>query len=448
MMDAAKVGSSSPHPQSPSTVKLFVGGLTGEMTREMLAKYFSDYAEVVDSFVVYENQKPSGFGFITVNDKRSADRILQSRHILNNSLLDVKPALDRAQAKDKEESDRRRKIFVGGLPKNFPDECLKVFFEKFGTVQKCYVVKDTMTGKTRGFGFVIFSTDEGYLKALENPNLVIGGNDVHVKAATTKQDQRHSKQSVNTLYPSTKKSKNPKNLQGDTNNEGTHYSSFINQREKSPINSKKVQFQASQPPQAEDYDPHGQSHYDRSYYVNWVGQAPIPQYVPYQTAPMIPQQHSMIYTSSPFQYPLQPVQQQAAFYSPKHVHSLDDPVQSGHRLQLYPINNRQIYYEPVTQKSMVFKPSATKLHSAQAVPYRPQGPAGGSMVNPFSTPTPSQPVKSAHLIGLHPRHFNHHEVAYVPHSPIPQKKYTQNPFGAQEDEDDDYREELKRAGDF
>jgi len=61
--------------------------------------------------------------------------------------------LDKNEAKTKDEEERKRKIFVGGLPKNLPDAELSSYFRQFGKLQKAYVVKDFKTGKTRGKKF-------------------------------------------------------------------------------------------------------------------------------------------------------------------------------------------------------------------------------------------------------------------------------------------------------
>jgi len=50
----------------------------------------------------------------------------------------------------KDKNELKRKLFVGGLPKNLPDDELHRYFSQFGEVQKAYVVKDFRTGKTRG----------------------------------------------------------------------------------------------------------------------------------------------------------------------------------------------------------------------------------------------------------------------------------------------------------
>ena len=132
-------------------VKIFVGGLSGETTKDHLYSYFSQITTVVDCFVVYNNKKkPSGFGFVTVVNDERVRAIFKTDHYLNNTKIDCKPALDKSKAKHKEEEEMKRKLFVGGLPRDYPDAELRKHFEEFGGVQKAYVVKDFKTGKTRG----------------------------------------------------------------------------------------------------------------------------------------------------------------------------------------------------------------------------------------------------------------------------------------------------------
>lgn len=46
------------------------------------------------------------------------------------------------------------KIFVGNLSREVMDEELRQAFESFGKVESAEVVKDKVTGGSRGFGFV------------------------------------------------------------------------------------------------------------------------------------------------------------------------------------------------------------------------------------------------------------------------------------------------------
>jgi RNA recognition motif-containing protein len=52
-----------------------------------------------------------------------------------------------------------RKIFVGGLHPALKEPDMKAYFEQFGEVEQCVIMHDKPTGKSRGFGFVIFSND-------------------------------------------------------------------------------------------------------------------------------------------------------------------------------------------------------------------------------------------------------------------------------------------------
>ncbi|KAK3021922.1 hypothetical protein RJ639_045216 [Escallonia herrerae] len=49
-----------------------------------------------------------------------------------------------------------RKLFIGGFPRETTEEALKLHFNQYGVVQDCQVIKDRVTGKGRGFGFVTF----------------------------------------------------------------------------------------------------------------------------------------------------------------------------------------------------------------------------------------------------------------------------------------------------
>jgi RNA recognition motif-containing protein len=53
------------------------------------------------------------------------------------------------------------KLYVGGLPYSTTDDELKNEFSKAGEVVSAMVIKDRMTGRSKGFGFVEFATAEG-----------------------------------------------------------------------------------------------------------------------------------------------------------------------------------------------------------------------------------------------------------------------------------------------
>jgi len=59
-----------------------------------------------------------------------------------------------------------KKLFVGGLPWSTDDAALAAAFAPFGTVTEAKVITDRETGKSRGFGFVTYSSDAEAAKAI------------------------------------------------------------------------------------------------------------------------------------------------------------------------------------------------------------------------------------------------------------------------------------------
>ena len=63
-----------------------------------------------------------------------------------------------------------KKLFVGGISWNTSEAGLREAFEQFGEVTEATIVVDRDTGRSRGFGFVVFSDDGDAMKADEQLN--------------------------------------------------------------------------------------------------------------------------------------------------------------------------------------------------------------------------------------------------------------------------------------
>jgi RNA recognition motif-containing protein len=60
-----------------------------------------------------------------------------------------------------------KRLFVGSIPYSSTDEDLRTHFAGAGNVVDAKVIMDKMTGRSRGFGFVEFETDDEARKAIE-----------------------------------------------------------------------------------------------------------------------------------------------------------------------------------------------------------------------------------------------------------------------------------------
>ncbi len=76
------------------------------------------------------------------------------------------------------------KLYVGGLPFSTTDQELKRLFDTHGTVESAIVIKDKLSGRSRGFGFVEMSNgQEGVTAIAELNGTELGGRSLLVNEA-------------------------------------------------------------------------------------------------------------------------------------------------------------------------------------------------------------------------------------------------------------------------
>ena len=86
------------------------------------------------------------------------------------------------------------KIFVGSLSWGTTDAGLHEAFSAFGEVVEARVIKDRETGRSRGFGFVTFATEEEAQTAMEFMNgQEIDGRTVHVSIAEERRERSNNR---------------------------------------------------------------------------------------------------------------------------------------------------------------------------------------------------------------------------------------------------------------
>jgi RNA recognition motif-containing protein len=151
--------------------KLFIGGLSPSTTQSSLISHFSSYGQVKDSVVMLDrgSGRSRCFGFVTMEDSISVERILSEDQQIDGKKADVKRAVPKETGLGSMNSSfRTKKIFVGGLPNDITEESFRLFFESFGEVEDSVVMIDRDTGKPRGFGFITFVDEDSTEKVLEN----------------------------------------------------------------------------------------------------------------------------------------------------------------------------------------------------------------------------------------------------------------------------------------
>ena len=80
------------------------------------------------------------------------------------------------------------RLFIGGLSWDTDENGLRAAFDRFGELDDVKVITDRETGRSRGFGFVTFASENDAQKAIAEMNgTVLDGRTLNVNEAQERQ---------------------------------------------------------------------------------------------------------------------------------------------------------------------------------------------------------------------------------------------------------------------
>jgi len=83
--------------------------------------------------------------------------------------------------------EKGTKLFIGGVSWETTDVAFSNFFSRFGEVKDAVIMRDSMTGRSRGFGFVTFADPASADKVLATTPLELDGRTMDPKPAVPKE---------------------------------------------------------------------------------------------------------------------------------------------------------------------------------------------------------------------------------------------------------------------
>jgi len=148
----------------PEGTKLFVGNLPFNLDNQQLGELFEGAGEVLDVNIITDRETGNsrGFGFVTMATVEEAEKGVElfNRYSLEGRLLTVNKAAPRGTKFERPAQPASgSKIYVGNLPWQADDNSLLQLFSEHGKVLEARVVYDRETGRSRGFGFVTYSSE-------------------------------------------------------------------------------------------------------------------------------------------------------------------------------------------------------------------------------------------------------------------------------------------------
>eukprot|EP00475_Leptophrys_vorax_P032467 TRINITY_DN5010_c0_g1_i1.p1 TRINITY_DN5010_c0_g1~~TRINITY_DN5010_c0_g1_i1.p1 ORF type:complete len:321 (-),score=17.84 TRINITY_DN5010_c0_g1_i1:593-1555(-) len=126
--------------------------------------------------------RPRGFGFVTFEDPSACDKVVEDKHVIGGRTVEAKKSVPQDAAAAR--GPRTKKIFVGGLAASTTEEEFTAYFSTFGNVVDHQIMMDHSTGRSRGFGFITFDTEQSVENVLAHGRMhQLGSKQVEVKKA-------------------------------------------------------------------------------------------------------------------------------------------------------------------------------------------------------------------------------------------------------------------------
>ena len=163
---------------------VFVKNLAEDVAQDEFTALFEKFGPVTSCVLSVDDEgKPRGFGFVNFEKHEDAKSAVDE---LNDSEVKGKKIfVARAQKKGEREEELRRSyeaakneklnkfagvnLFIKNIDDEWDDEKLRAEFEPFGQITSAKIMKDE-NARSRGFGFVCFTTPEEATKAVSEMN--------------------------------------------------------------------------------------------------------------------------------------------------------------------------------------------------------------------------------------------------------------------------------------
>lgn len=156
--------------------KIFVGGISADVSNEDLQSHFATFGEVAQAQVKIDRTtgRSRGFAFVEFGSAEACKKALSDREqSIKGKTCEIKPAKSR----------ENKKVFVGGLPSDHSEEELRKYFEQFGKVDDVEWPFDKQTKARRNFAFIVFDDEEATDRAVANPKHTFSDRECDVKKA-------------------------------------------------------------------------------------------------------------------------------------------------------------------------------------------------------------------------------------------------------------------------
>lgn len=190
--------------QAKRFTNVYIKNFGDDLDDEKLRDMFEVYGKITSHKVMTDDlNKSKGFGFVSFEEPEAAEKAVEE---LNGKELNCRAIyVGRAQKKAERQAELKRKfelmkiermnryqgvnLYVKNLDDTIDDDRLRKEFSPFGTITSAKVMMEE--GRSKGFGFVCFSSPEEATKAVTEMNgRIIVSKPLYVALAQRKEDRK------------------------------------------------------------------------------------------------------------------------------------------------------------------------------------------------------------------------------------------------------------------
>ncbi|KAF0044569.1 hypothetical protein F2P81_003727 [Scophthalmus maximus] len=183
---------------------VYIKNFGDDMNDERLKELFDKYGKTLSVRVMMDHAgKSRGFGFVSYEKHEDANKAVED---MNGTELNGKTVfVGRAQKKMERQAELKRKfellkqerisryqgvnLYIKNLDDTIDDEKLRKEFSPFGSITSAKVMLEE--GRSKGFGFVCFSSPEEATKAVTEMNgRIVGSKPLYVALAQRKEERK------------------------------------------------------------------------------------------------------------------------------------------------------------------------------------------------------------------------------------------------------------------
>jgi len=172
------------------TKTLYVGNLDFSVTEELILALFGQIGPVKGCKIIREPGGGDPYCFVEFTHHAAASAALTAMNRRNCMGKEMKvnwATSSTGTQHGKVDTSQHHHIFVGDLSPEIETETLRTAFAPFGEISDCRVVKDMVTGKSKGYGFVSFVRKKDATTAIEQMNgQWLGSRSIRTNWATRK----------------------------------------------------------------------------------------------------------------------------------------------------------------------------------------------------------------------------------------------------------------------